>query len=647
VELKHKTEVFTLPPKRTEVFNMRLFAVSAIVSAALSAVSAFPQGSVSVEDLAKGALNAKYGQDSGDIDQNVLSEIFGAPAATPASVTPPPGSGDPAGYVDGDDIELDVADTSCESYQDYGFHCVEYYQCNNGLIIKDGSNLFDIRTNLGSAILNPTQSKCKGALEVCCRDSDWEGLPLPTLRPPVTQPPVTQPPVTQAPITEPPYVPPVSVTSGPVDPVTNVNPVDPVTNGPVTEPPYTPTPVTPAPVPLRQCGRRNTGGIGVRIQNNNNDYFGTTQFGEWPHMCAILKKGEVSGKEVNFYVGGASLIHPGIVLTAAHIVDDFVESPETLKIRCGEWDTRQVVEPLKHEDRTAATVSVHPAYNSRNLQNDFALVHLEYEFILDNHINTICLPNEYTPFNTTGCFATGWGKDKFGKSGNYQEILKQVPLDLVDHDTCEANLRTTRLGKFYELDNSFLCAGGVSNQDTCKGDGGGPLVCPIDDYTPFPTHFVQTGIVAWGIGCGDETPGVYANVPEAMCFIDWSTKCVHGQDKDYYEMKGCQDWAKRQYCAAKNAANYAETPVEIKKAAHLESLYEQAVKGCAYGPDYQKPVIDCSSDDSDVSNFARDSNLDVRDSNFPSTTAEPTEFDTNPRIGLTTASSGGVNFGKR
>merc|ERR1711902_131777 len=230
----------------------------------------------------------------------------------------------------------------------------------------------------------------------------------------------------------------------------------------------------------------NQGGIGVRIQTSDNDYKSTTQFGEWPHMCAILKKGEVGGREVNFYVGGDSLIHPGIVLTAAHIVYDFVESPETLKIRCGEWDTRQVVEPLKHEDRTAATVSVHPAYNSRNLQNDFALVHLEYEFILDDHINTICLP-------------TGWGKDKFGKSGNYQEILKQVPLDLVDHDQCQSQLRETRLGKLLELDQSFTCAGGEPNEDTCKGDGGGPLVCPInDDHTyPQPTHYVQTGIVAW------------------------------------------------------------------------------------------------------------------------------------------------------
>merc|ERR1712110_1189917 len=114
--------------------------------------------------------------------------------------------------------------------------------------------------------------------------------------------------------------------------------------------PITPHPITPSPVPepIRQCGRRNTGGIGVRIQNND-EYSATTQFGEWPHMCAILKKGFLGGKEVNFYVGGASLIHPGIALTAAHIVYDFVNEPQNLKVRCGEWDTRQVIEPYKHE----------------------------------------------------------------------------------------------------------------------------------------------------------------------------------------------------------------------------------------------------------------------------------------------------------
>ena len=75
----------------------------------------------------------------------------------------------------------------------------------------------------------------------------------------------------------------------------------------------------------------------------------------------------------------------------------------------------------------------------------------------------------------------------------------------------------------------------------------------------------QTGIVAWGIGCGDDIPGVYADVTEAMCFIDWSTKCVHGQDKDYYEMRGCANWAKSQYCAAKQAKEYAKVISNIKK----------------------------------------------------------------------------------
>jgi len=619
---------------------MRLFQASAIAAALVSAVSGMPQTAVSVDDLAKGALNAKYGQDAGAIDPDILNEIFGQ-APVPAS--PPGGSGAPEGYVEDDQIDLKVEDTACESYADYGFHCVEYYQCKGGLIIKDGAGLFDIRSNF--ATLDPTKSKCKGALEVCCRDADYEGLPLPTLAPPTTQPPVTQPPVTQPPVTQPPVTQP-PVTQAPVDPV-DPDIKDP--NLPDIDPPYVPpvTTTTQAPAPLRrQCGRRNQGGIGVRIQTSDNDYKSTTQFGEWPHMCAILKKGEVGGKEVNFYVGGASLIHPGIVLTAAHIVYDFVESPETLKIRCGEWDTRQVVEPLKHQDRTATTVSVHPAYNTRNLQNDFALVHLEYEFVLEDHIAPVCLPNEYTPYNTTGCYATGWGKDRFGKSGNYQEILKQVSLDLVQHDTCQDQLRTTRLGKLFELDNSFVCAGGNSEQDTCKGDGGGPLVCPIDDKDDYyPAHFVQTGIVAWGIGCGSEVPGVYADVSEAMCFIDWSTKCVHGQDKDFYEMKGCRNWAKDQYCYAKEAKANAQTPVEKAKLTNLESLYEQAVLGCAYGPDYQAASIDCSyygQDDTDLGNFARDSN-------FPATTEEPTDLGTNPRFGGSedNSSSGGINFGKR
>ena len=39
----------------------------------------------------------------------------------------------------------------------------------------------------------------------------------------------------------------------------------------------------------------------------------------------------------------------------------------------------------------------------------------------------------------------------------------------------------------------------------------------------------MAGVIAWGVGCGEEDiPGVYAAVTDGLCFIDWATKCKHG-----------------------------------------------------------------------------------------------------------------------
>jgi hypothetical protein len=53
-------------------------------------------------------------------------------------------------------------------------------------------------------------------------------------------------------------------------------------------------------------------------------------------------------------------------------------------------------------------------------------------------------------------------------------------------------------------------------------------MCPAADGSG---QWIQAGITAWGIGCGEENvPGVYASLTEAVCFIDWMTKCKHGDN---------------------------------------------------------------------------------------------------------------------
>jgi len=385
--------------------------------------------------------------------------------------------------------EVNTQFENCADYTEtLGYECVPYYQCHNGTIITDGAGLIDIRNGFG--VLTPEDSKCPGFLDVCCKDPDFIPPPPPKIK-------------------------------------------------------YQP-----------QCGKRNQNGLGVRIQGFVE---AESQFGEWPHMCAVLHEKLVETEEsdgyggtniveetVNLFQCGGSLIAPGVILTAAHCVDKFRSTATELKIRCGEWDTQGQTEPYPHQDRSVAALEIHPEFNSRNLQNDWAVLFTSEEFVLSAHIDTVCLPTLEEDFSGTTCFATGWGKDKFGSAGEYQVVLKEIDLPVVDNYQCEDRLRQTRLGGKYKLHDSFICAGGINGKDTCKGDGGSPLVCP-SKYDP--NTYVQAGIVAWGIGCGEDgTPGVYASVSKAVCWIDYVMSCYYGQASgDYssywgYTTNVCQNW---------------------------------------------------------------------------------------------------------
>lgn len=264
---------------------------------------------------------------------------------------------------------------------------------------------------------------------------------------------------------------------------------------------------------LASCGTRQSDGVGYRITGGSDH---EAQFGEFPWMVALFVK--ESNKATHIYKCGGSLINQRVVLTAAHCVAAIGD----YKIRVGEWDSQTTREILKHQDMGVNKIIKHSMYDRDRLKNDIALLFLKDDVSRASHVNVICLPSQNFVATSKECIVTGWGKDKFDAQGTYQAILKKIELPIVPRSKCQDAFRSTRLGRTFNLHPSFICAGGKEGEDSCSGDGGGPLICPIEG-TEDKYH--QVGIVSWGIGCGtNKIPGAYVDVAKYKTWIDKQLK---------------------------------------------------------------------------------------------------------------------------
>ncbi|KAK2585981.1 hypothetical protein KPH14_010555 [Odynerus spinipes] len=237
---------------------------------------------------------------------------------------------------------------------------------------------------------------------------------------------------------------------------------------------------------------------------------GKTYYAEFPWMVTLLTR-QSDGKYL--FQCGASMINNGAILTAAHCVTN--RENGVLVARFGQWDVKNSSEPI--QEIVVRAIVPHPLYYSGGLFHDLAVLILNSTVRYATNVIPVCLPQQGMSFAAgTRCFATGWGSSAFDSTGEYQTQLRKVDLPIVDRSDCQNRLRTTKLGQYFVLHGSFICAGGEANKDTCRGDGGGPLVCPT-----ATGQFVQAGIVSWGIGCGESNiPAVYTSVAQHKQWID-------------------------------------------------------------------------------------------------------------------------------
>lgn len=165
-----------------------------------------------------------------------------------------------------------------------------------------------------------------------------------------------------------------------------------------------------------------------------------------------------------------------MVLGAAHC------ATAATRFRVGAWDS--VSDGQEIDIRTSI---VHPDYSSGGFDNDIILFQLDEEADLPY----IKLGNE----TITGGKLTviGFGDTESGPDLILSSTLREVELDYVDNDTCDAGH-----GGRGDVSDDMLCAAG-DGKDSCVGDSGGPLLIKGD--TPADDILVGTVVSSPGETC--------------------------------------------------------------------------------------------------------------------------------------------------
>lgn len=226
---------------------------------------------------------------------------------------------------------------------------------------------------------------------------------------------------------------------------------------------------------------------------------------------------------------GGSVINKRYVLTAAHCVKTRSTMP-LHSVVLGEHTKNQAIDCNIYTDKSGKEIErdcadpieefdiesfvIHPDYNRPKYSNDIALVRLNKDVVMKDHIQPICLPvtSALQKILFEKYIVTGWGttEEKVGSN-----MLLQANLPYVNNAECQRQMNENRLN--IKLNEKQMCAGGINRVDSCKGDSGGPLGFSA---TYNGARFMQFGVVSLGVdSCGEKSvPGIYCRVG---AYMDW------------------------------------------------------------------------------------------------------------------------------
>ncbi|XP_058449355.1 trypsin-3-like [Malaya genurostris] len=212
----------------------------------------------------------------------------------------------------------------------------------------------------------------------------------------------------------------------------------------------------------------------------------------FPYLVAIVA--------ANDYICVGSIVAPRWILTAAHCVDNFRNTP--IYVRAGS--------PYRNRGGTrirVLTVHIHPNYSAQVQNFDVGLLMLERNIKLDKCSQCISMAaNGFMPSIGSMGLISGWGRtDPY--SDKYQEKVQKTYIPIISKMECKHYYSR------YVISRNVFCAqyrkGGY---DACHGDSGAPFI--LDRKV--------VGIVSWGVGCGQGgQPGVYASVGSMRPWIDF------------------------------------------------------------------------------------------------------------------------------